>query len=51
VEQIKTDRLYIRADEEFKKQLQAAAEKENRSLSNYIENILKKELERKKAEN
>lgn len=33
----KTDRLYIRIAPELKSKIQAAAEAEHRSLSNYIE--------------
>lgn len=36
----KTERIQIRVTPEFKAQLQAAAEAENRTLTNYIENLL-----------
>lgn len=40
----KESRLYIRIDEDLKEKLKQKADKENRTLSNYIENILKKEI-------
>ena len=36
----KTERLFIRIEPELKEKLQKAAEKENRTLSNYVENVL-----------
>ena len=42
----KTERLFIRIDGDLKKQLQEQAEKEHRTLSNYIESILIKEIEK-----
>ncbi len=36
----KTERIQIRVTPELKAQLQAAAEAENRTLTNYIENLL-----------
>lgn len=42
----KTERLYIRISPELKEKLQELAEKEHRTLSNYIESILIKEIEK-----
>lgn len=36
----KTERIQFRVTPELKAQLQAAAEAENRTLTNYIENLL-----------
>lgn len=36
----KTERIQIRVTPELQAQLQAAAEAENRTLTNYIENLL-----------
>ena len=48
---MKTDRLYIRIAPELKEQLQQIAAADNRTISNYIENLIKRELEaNKKAE-
>lgn len=44
----KTERLYIRIDEDLKKKLQELAEKEHRTLSNYVESILIREIEKDK---
>lgn len=41
----KTERLYIRIDEDLKKKLQERAKNEHRTLSNYVESILIKEIE------
>ena len=38
---MKTERLHIRISPELKEQLQAAADAENRTLSNFVENLLK----------
>lgn len=48
----KTDRIYIRVAPDLKEQLQQIAAGENRTLSNYIENLIKRDLEskNKKAE-
>ena len=46
----KTDRIYIRVTPEVKEELQALATAENRSLTNYIENLIKKEIEKKGGE-
>lgn len=42
----KTERLEIRLTSELKEQLQAAAEAENRTISNYVENLIKQALEK-----
>lgn len=42
----KTDRLVIRITPELKAQLQAAAEAENRTITNYIENLIKQALKK-----
>lgn len=42
----KTERLYIRIDPEMKEALQEIAAADGRSLSNYIENLLRREIER-----
>lgn len=41
----KTDRLYIRITPEMKEALQEIAAADGRSLSNYIENLLRREIE------
>lgn len=46
----KTERLFIRITPELKRKLQEMANAENRSLSNYIENILLQEIEKKGQE-
>ena len=45
----KTDRLQIRITPELKEKLQSLADAENRSISNYIENLIMKELEKRKV--
>lgn len=42
----KTERLQIRISPELKAQLQALADSENRTISNYIENLIRREIER-----
>lgn len=42
----KTERLYIRLTPELKAQLQVAAEAENRTISNFIENLIKQALKK-----
>ena len=42
----KTERLQIRISPELKEQLQAMADAENRTISNYIENLIKIEIEK-----
>lgn len=44
----KTERLQIRITPEMKEQLQELAEAESRTVSNYIENLIKRELAAKK---
>jgi len=46
----KTERIFIRVELEFKKKLQEQAEKEHRSLSNYIESILIKDINKQSRE-
>ncbi len=48
---MKNDRLYLRINSDLKSQLEELAKKENRTLSNLIETILKKELEKKEGIN
>lgn len=43
----KTERLQIRISPEMKEQLQELAKKENRTVSNYIESLVVKELNKK----
>lgn len=40
----KTDNIYIRVTPELKQQLQNAAQADNRTLSSYIETVLKRAL-------
>lgn len=42
----KTERLEIRLTPELKEQLQAAAKAENRTITNYVENLIKLALEK-----
>ena len=42
----KTERLYIRLTPELKKKLQAAADAEGRSISNFIEHLITQALKR-----
>lgn len=44
----KIERLYIRISPELKTKLQEQAEKEHRTLSNYVESILIKGIEKDK---
>lgn len=44
----KTDRLYIRIAPDMKEALQELAAADGRSLSNYIENLLRREIEQSK---
>lgn len=43
---MKTERLQIRISPELKQQLQRLAEAENRTVSNYIEHLIRAEIER-----
>lgn len=40
----KSERIYIRVSPELKQQLQAAADAENRTVTNYIENLIKQAI-------
>jgi uncharacterized protein (DUF1778 family) len=42
----KTERLYIRLTPELKEKIQAAAEAEGRSISNYVEHLIIQALKR-----
>lgn len=42
----KTERIYIRVTPETKEQLQAAADAENRTITNYIENLIKQAVKK-----
>ena len=42
----KTERLHIRITPELKEQLQAAADAENRTITNYVENLIKQALKK-----
>ena len=42
----KTERLQIRISPELKQQLQRLAEAEGRTVSNYVEQLIKRELEK-----
>jgi predicted HicB family RNase H-like nuclease len=42
----KSDRIYIRVDPELKAKLQELADRDHRTLSNYIELVLKREIEK-----
>lgn len=44
----KTDRFYIRLTPEMKERLKVAAAAENRSVANFVENLVKNYLEEKK---
>ena len=44
----KTERIDIRISPEMKQQLQRAADRENRTVSNYIVNLIQKDLEQKR---
>lgn len=43
---MKTERIYIRVSTELKEQLQQVAEKENRTITNYIEHLIKQALKK-----
>ena len=45
----KTDRIQIRISPELKEKLQQLAESENRTVSNYIENLIIRELNKKEG--
>lgn len=42
----KTERIYLRLTPELKARIQAAADAEGRSVSNYIEHLIKQALKR-----
>lgn len=42
----KTERIYVRITSELKEQLQAAADAENRTITNYVENLIKQALKK-----
>ena len=42
----KSERLYIRLTPELKEQIQAAAEADGRSVSNYIEKLIKEAIKK-----
>lgn len=42
----KTERLHIRITPELKEQLQKLADAENRTISNYVENMIIRELKK-----
>ena len=45
----KTERIAIRVDSKTKKKIENLAKKENRSMSNFIENIIIEKLEEKET--
>lgn len=45
----KTDRLQIRITPELKEKLESLAASENRTVSNYIENLIKREVEKREG--
>ena len=47
----KTERLQLRITPALKVKLQALADAENRTITNYIENLIKKEIDRLENEN
>lgn len=46
---MKTERLQLRITPELKEKLQALADAENRTITNYIENLIKKEIEKREG--
>lgn len=42
----KTERIYVRITPELKEQLQAAADAENRTITNFVENLIKQALKK-----
>lgn len=48
-EQMKTELLQIRLTKELKEQLKELAAAENRTATNYIETLIKREIEKKKG--
>ena len=47
----KLDRLYIRISEDIKQELQEAAKAENRTVSNYVETLIKEDLAGRRKRN
>lgn len=47
----KTERIYVRITPELKEQLQAAADAENRTITNYVENLIKQALKKDEGVN
>lgn len=47
---MKTERLQIRITPELKEKLHAVAEADGRTISNYVEMLIKKDLEARKKE-
>lgn len=45
----KTERLQIRITPDLKEKLQALADAENRTISNYIENLVRREVEKREG--
>ena len=45
----KTERLQIRITPELKEKLQELADAENRTISNYIENLIKREIDKREG--
>lgn len=45
----KTERLQIRITPELKEKLQELADAENRTISNYIENLIKREMDKREG--
>ena len=45
----KTERLQVRITPELKEKLEALAASENRTVSNYIENLIKREVEKREG--
>ena len=46
----KSERIYIRLTPELKEQLQKAAEEEHRTVSNYVEYLIKREIKMSTAQ-
>ena len=44
----KTELIHLRVSTELKEQLKTAAESENRTVTNYIENLVKQALKKQK---
>ena len=46
---MKTEQLHMRISPELKEQLQKLADADNRSISNYLELLIRKEVEKKEG--